>query len=594
MDFRRLFDLLPYQAARFSKKIALAHRQGIGWQCYSTAACVAAVNRCSATLLEMGFQQGDRIAIIAREGSPDWLFLDLGMQQIGLVPVSIHVGSGHKQIEAILKEVEVQYCIVHDRETYEMVESIRTNIIGLTHLMTLRRLPDLPSWSSHLIEPTEKHLESLQSHKAAIHEDDLATIIYTSGSSGRPLGVMLSHRNLVSNIKSIIPLIPVNYEKRTISFLPFSHIFERMVVYTYVAVGASLYFAETQDNLEDFFREVKPHYFTVVPRHLEKMHQQIRERVAQASRPKKILTKWAIGLGKQYNENGNMPIWYWLKLMAADWLVYRHWRRRLGGKVEGVVVGAAALPVPLGRMFTAAGIPVREGYGLTETSPVVAFNRFEPGGVQFGTVGIPIPGVEVRIEKNGADMGGGEILVRGPNVMQGYFRQPEASARVFTGNGWLRTGDLGRIVRKRFLQVTGRKKDVFKTSSGKYVAPGPIENALKDSPFIEQCMVFGANRPYVAAMIVPCFPVLREWCLEEGIHWTAPQFMVINTKVRRKIEEEIAAVNEHLESHQKVRGFLLLYQEWTQQTGELTPTLKPRRALLKQRRRKEVEALYQT
>lgn len=288
-----------------------------------------------------------------------------------------------------------------------------------------------------------------------------------------------------------------------------------------------------------------------------------------------------------------MPLLYWLKLKLADVLVYRHWRNMLGGKVEGVIIGAAPLQARLGKLFSAAGIEIREGYGLTETSPVISSNRFEPGGVRFGTVGIPIPGMDIKIEKIG-EAGDGEILVKGPNVMLGYYNNEEETKKVMTPDGWFRTGDVGKMVHKRFLTITGRKKDIFKTSSGKYIAPQELENLLKASPFIENCMITGYKQPFVAALILPCFPLLKKWCEDNNVHWTAPQFMILNPKVVKFMEEEVKAVNANLPNHKKIRKIQLLYRDWSVDSGELTPTLKLKRDVIMQNNVKLIDEMFRT
>jgi long-chain acyl-CoA synthetase len=592
MDFRRLFDIFPYQQARFPNKKALSYKEGIKWVHYSTEACIAEINKVSAGLLDLGLKRGDRVGIFTYRGCPQWTFLDMGMQQIGVIPVPVHASSSKAEIQYIFKEAAISYCVVSNRELLKKIEEIASELSTLKGIFTFQKLPDAPGWDQLTREPSAKHQEALQGLRAAIHEDDIATIIYTSGSSGKPKGVMLSHKNIVSNIKSTITLLPANYTKRAVSFLPMSHIFERMVTYTYMAVGASLYYAWQQENLQQYIKEVRPHYFTVVPRFLEKIYDEISDQLNERSRPVRKIGQWAIKVGERYQLRRGFAPWYWFQLRLANLLVFSRWRRQLGGHVEGLVVGSASLQPRLARLFTAARIPVKEGYGLTETSPVVAFNRFEPGGTRFGTVGIPIPGLEVKIEpENGEEEG--EILVNGPGVMLGYFQQEDATKAVLSEDGWFRTGDVGRWVDKRFLSITGRKKDIFKTSSGKYIAPEEVETHLKSSPYIEQCLAVGFQRPFVAALIVPHFPSLRHWCAENDIHWTAPQFMVHNHKILQFFQQEIDRLNEELPRHKQIRAFHLLHQAWTVSKGELTPTLKIKRGKLTELLTQEIEQMYE-
>ncbi|NJK84082.1 MAG: AMP-binding protein [Saprospiraceae bacterium] len=401
--------------------------------------------------------------------------------------------------------------MVQNRELYQKVQQIQSSVLSLKQIYTLERLPDVAHWTALSQEPTARNLLDIQSLKAAIHEDDLATIVYTSGTTGEPKGVMLSHKNIVSNIKATIALVPINCDKITISFLPLSHIFERMVTYTYLATGASLYYIQHIETLLDDLQRIRPHYFTVVPRLVERAYDTILERATTLSPLRKKILFWSIKVGKQYPER-RLNFGYWCKLQLATVLVFNRWRAMAGWRVEGIIVGAASLAPELGRLFTAAGFNLREGYGLTETSPVIAFNRFEPGGYRFGTVGIAVPSVEIKIDGEEE----GEILVKGPNVMLGYYNKPDDTQAVLLPEGWLRTGDVGKIVHRHFLQITDRKKDIFKTSSGKYVAPQPIEALLKTSPYIAQSMIVGFQRPYITALIVPHFTLLKQWCEEIG------------------------------------------------------------------------------
>ena len=592
MDFRRLFDLFPYQQAVYPQKVALAHRSGLKWQQFSTEECIKNINRVSAGLLDLGLIRNEKVALLFDQGNAFWNFLDIGMQQIGVIVVPIHAAIGEKELAYILKDAEVKFCITSSRELYEKVAKIEASILNLKKVFCLEKINNVPGWDALTAEPTDSHLEDFQGLKAAIHEDDLATIIYTSGSSGTPKGVMLSHKNIVSNIKATISLVPLNCDKRVISFLPLSHIFERMVTYSYIAAGASVYYIDKTTNLVEYAKEIRPHYFTSVPRFLEKFYIGIRERVAKMNRFKRSIFQWAIALGERFEGKKGISPFYFLKLKIADFLVFRSWRHALGNRVEGVVVGAAALQPRLGKLFSAAGIEIREGYGLTETSPVISFNRFEPGGVRFGTVGIPIPGVELKI-KEPTDEGNGEILVRGPGVMLGYYNKPEKTAKVIDDEGWFHTGDVGKIVYKRFLKITDRKKDIFKTTTGKYISPQTIENNLNDSLFIEQSMIVGFNRPFVAALIVPVFSRLKQWCKENNVHWTAEQYMVINPKVVKHYESIIEKINENLTSQERIRKFILLHEDWSVENGEITPTLKLRRPYLLEKHQREIEELYE-
>ncbi|HMP13069.1 MAG TPA: long-chain fatty acid--CoA ligase [Saprospiraceae bacterium] len=592
MDFLRLFDILPYQQMRFPNSGAIRLREGDGWRSFSTAACIEEINKVSAGLLHLGIQQGDKVAIMAHTGSPYWNFFDLGAQQIGAVVVPLHATLGIDELLYILQDAQVRCCFVADIDLCEKTHQAKSQLTDLQYIITLSPVIGARYWPDFAVEPDDAIRKEIAQRRQQVHTEDLATIIYTSGTTGEPKGVMLSHRNLVSNIKSIIALIPVAYDKRVFSFLPLSHVFERMVTYTYLATGASLHYPASRDTTMQDLRAARPHYFTAVPRILERVYDAIMAEVRKRPLFVRRIVKWAIAFGEHYNETRRLPLPdYWLKRFLADVIVFRQWRRQLGGAVEGIAVGAAALQPRLGRLFSAAGIPIREGYGLTETSPVVAFNRFEPGGVRFCTVGIPIPGVEVRIEQPN-EYGEGEILVRGPNVMMGYYGKPEATQAVLDAEGWLHTGDVGKMIYRRFLQITDRKKDIFKTSSGMYVSPQYLENYLRTSSYIEQCMIIGFKRPYVAALLLPNFLMLEQWCREHNVHWTSPPYMVLNNRVLKMMEQEIAHLNESLAHHQRVRRFVLLHQPWSEHTGELTPTLKARRQVLLEKYSKEIESLF--
>lgn len=586
MDFQRLFEILPYQLAKYPQKAALSHREEHRWKSFSTLDCVEKTDRLSAGFLRLGLKKGDTAAIFSQYGSAWWNFTDLGLQQIGVVVVPIHSNVSGTHLEYILRDAEVRYCFVDDIGLYEKAAACQSRLPSLKGIFTFQKFPDLPSIQDLHAEPGE----DLQAAKATITEYDLATIIYTSGTTGNPKGVELTHKNVVSNIKSVLSVIPVNCDHTVLSFLPMSHIFERMVTYTYMAVGASLYYADRVDDLSQVYKEIRPHYFTAVPRLLEKIYDHIYARSLRGPLYQRKLIRWAIRLGESY-QSRRRGLLYWLQLRIAGLLVYRRWRKALGGRIEGIAVGAAALEERLGRLFSAAGVKVREGYGLTETSPVLSFNRYEPGLNRFGTVGIPIPGVSLRIHEPDEN-GEGEIQAQGPNVMRGYHKLPEETKAAFTEDGWFRTGDVGRFVHQRFLKITDRKKDIFKTTSGKFIAPQHIESRLVLNHYVEQCMVMGFNRPFPVALILPNFPMLELWCAQHQVHWTSPQFMVMNPKVEKLYQQIADSVNEELLPHEKIRNYLLVHEPWSVEEGQLTPTLKLIRSSIEKKYEKEIEKLY--
>jgi long-chain acyl-CoA synthetase len=396
----------------------------------------------------------------------------------------------------------------------------------------------------------------------------------------------------VHNIKAVLTILPLEPGDRVLSFLPFSHIFERASCYVYIAFGTSLYFSQSKESFVNDFRTVRPIFCSSVPRVLEKMYDFMEEQTMGKNILKKKLITWAMNVGKHYGPEKKLKLLYQLELLMARLLVLRQWRQRLGGRIKYMAVGAASLRPAIGRLFSAAGIYIVEGYGMTEASPLICMNRFEPGLNRFGTVGLPLTGIEVRID-NPNENHEGEILVKGANVMVGYFKKPELTSDTISADGWLHTGDIGRFVYQRFLKITDRKKDIFKTSSGKYVAPQQLENHLKQSLFIERCMIIGFQRPYVTALIVPQFESVRSWCDKNDIHWTAPQFMVHNIKVRAKFQLEIDKLNEELPHYETIRNFVLCHTDWSIEKGEVTPTWKPIRSQLEKNYQVDIDKMYQ-
>lgn len=596
MDFHRIFDILEYQHLRFPQPVAMAAREQGKWRSWSTADLVRERNHVSAGLLERGIHPGDRLGILAHCGSPEWVIADAAMLQIGVVPVPIHATSRPDEIVHIVQDAGLRGCFVSSAAMFAALQNAGAGLeFVFSFESNLPKNSGLIAWNELACEPDEHLAGKIEYYREGIKPEDLATILYTSGTTGLPKGVMLSHANIVSNVKSVLAIVPLGPASIAVSFLPLSHIFERMVVFTYQASGVTVWFADSVEKLPKILPEVRPHFFTAVPRVLERIYERLLEERDKSGALKKRIMNWAIALGERYPYAGGyaMPVDYRLKRFLADLLVFRHWRKRMGGRIAYIAVGAAALQPRLGRLFSAAGIEVCEGYGLTETSPVIAFNRFEPGGVHFGTVGIPAPGVEVRIAEEKDESGNGEVEVRGANVMMGYWRLPEETALRFTADGWFKTGDAGRFEFKRFLKITGRKSEIFKTTTGKFVAPAYVEQQLLRSQFIHQCMAIGLNQPFVAALIVPNFSALENWCRENKVHWTAPEYMILNPKVEKLFQQEIDQINEtRLGAVEKIRAFSLLSTEWTAENGLLTPTLKTRRERVAAQYATEIQRIY--
>ncbi|MBP7184530.1 MAG: AMP-binding protein, partial [Saprospiraceae bacterium] len=472
MDFQRLFDILAYQQSKYPQKKALCARdtRGKEWKCWNTSEAIEKIDALSIGMLKNGFKGGEKVALIAQNGSPSWNFVDLAAQQIACVVIPVYTTMSENDFDFIVKDADIKYYFFGAEQIYQKFCS-KLPPTAKSWALGNESIADLPSWEQLAkFVMTNEYRNEINRIKAEISNDSIATIIYTSGTTGHPKGVMLSHRNIISNIISTITLVPTKCGDRVVSFLPLSHIFERMVTYTYMAAGLNIYYISDIRLALKEIKEVRPRFFTTVPLWLNRIYDQILIRNSKRPLILRKIFDWAINVGLQYKLNSYFPFLYWIKLFIADVLVFQWWRLTLGGKLRGIIVGAAALDVKLIRLFAAAGIHVREGYGLTETSPVVSFNRFHAGGVKFGTVGIPIPGVEVKIfepDENGE----GEIWVKGENVMKGYFNLPlEATHQVLTSDGWFKTGDIGKWVHKRFLKITDRRKDIFKTSSGRFVA----------------------------------------------------------------------------------------------------------------------------
>ncbi len=587
MDFTRLFDILPYQATKYAQEKAVSVKLKDGtWKHYSSEQLQTLIDQTSRGLLALGIEKGDKVALISTSNLPQWNILDMAIMQIGAVNIPIYPTISEADYAFIFEHAEIKCCFVNTISLYQKIERLKQNLPRLEHVYTLESLDERPFWEE-LLELGESVVqEKVDEIKDSIHGDEMATIIYTSGTTGTPKGVMLSHTNIISNIKSMLPIIPIEHGDRIISFLPLCHIFERTTVYLYLVVGASVYYAHSIGTIRQDFKEVKPHYFTTVPRILEKVYEQMQRKGLKLKGIRRKVFDWSLELGKQYELDVHKNASYQFKLGIARFLVFNQLIRTFGGELRGIVSGAAALQPTLARLFTAAGIPVREGYGLTETSPVLSFNRFTPGETRLGTVGIPLPGVEVKIAEDG------EIIARGPNVMLGYYKRNDLTKKVIDADGWFHTGDIGEFVDRRFLKITDRKKELFKTSGGKYIAPQAIENKLKESPFIEQVMVVGSGQKFAAALIVPAFSYLRDFFKDKGEKLPSVKEMVTDKRVLQHYQQLIADYNEDLGKTETVKRFKLIATPWTLEKDELTPTLKLKRRVIKEHYKAVIEEVY--
>lgn len=573
MEIKRLFDLPYYQLEKFPQPDAFADKINGEWIKTSTKSYVDQANALSRGLLKLGIQDGDKIALISNNRS-EWNICDIGIQQIGGISVPVYPTISADVYDYIFNDAEVKVCFVSDQELYDKVLSIKDKVSSLTHVFTFNDVEGATSWKT-LLEVADSTLDvEIEKRKADISYEDLVTIIYTSGTTGNPKGVMLSHKNLLSNVIACKPRLPVSPGARSLSFLPVCHVYERMLLYLYQYTGVAVYFAESMDTIGDNLKEVKPHVFTAVPRLLEKVYDKIIAKGEALTGIKRKLFFWAVALGDEYDVKGKSG-WYLFKLKIARKLIFSKWKEALGGNTLAVASGSAALQPRLARIYLAAGIPVMEGYGLTETSPVISVNYEECNNVRIGTTGTVIDGVTVKIAEDG------EILVKGPNVMMGYYKLPEKTAEDIDADGWFHTGDIGMFEEGKFLKITDRKKEMFKTSGGKYIAPQVMENKFKESRFIEQIMVIGENQKMPAAFIVPAFDFIREWAKKKNYSiGTTNAEIAANELVRARIEKDVNILNESFGKWEQIKRFELVDHVWTPESGELTPTLKPKRRVL--------------
>ncbi len=591
-EISRLFDVLDYQLANFPKSDSISAKENGKWRNYSTQEIKKIVDNVSLSLLKLGLKKDDKVALIS-PNCPEWNFIDLGTLQLGCQLVPLYPTSTASDFQYTINHSESKIIFVFGQEHYDKIQKIRADLPQVQEIYSIKKLDGVKHFSEFLELGKNDNPDILKPYKDAVQPSDIATIVYTSGTTGVPKGVMLSHDNVVSNIVTSVKLLPVNNTMKALSFLPLNHIFERMVFFVYMYVGVSIYYAESLDTIRDNLQEVKPHFFTTVPRLLEKVYDKIVLTGTGLKGIKKSLFFWALNLGLKYDFEKENDWWYMFQLGIARKLVFSKWRAALGGNIVAIVSGASALQERLARVFWGAGIPVLEGYGQTETSPVVSVGTLDPvKGFRFGTVGRPIPGVEVKIlQEPGYREGEGEILVKGPNVMQGYYKNPEATRETIEPDGWLHTGDIGMIV-DGFIKITDRKKELFKTSGGKYIAPQYIENLIKSSLYIEQVMVVGAEKKFPGALIVPTFANLQEWCKLHNISVSSNEEMIKHPKVIQKIQEEVDKVNENLAQYEKIKKFVLLPKEWTVDSGELTPSMKLKRRVISENYKELIESLY--
>ncbi len=588
IQITRLFDFPYYQLEKNNIPDCLVTKYNGEWIKTSTQEYIDKSNAISRAFIRLGVQKNDKIALISSTNRTEWNIFDIGSLQVGAQTVPIYPTIASEDYEYILNHSESSYCIVSDQVVYDKLIAIKNNVPTLKDIYSFDEISGCKNWKELLtLGSDNSNQDVVEDRKKNVKPQELATIIYTSGTTGRPKGVMLSHHNIVSNVLDSAPRIPFKEGTSTaLSFLPICHIFERVILYIYQYYSVSVYFAESIEKLTDNLKEVHPNVMTVVPRLLEKVYDKIYGKGAELTGVKKMLFFWAINLGLKYRPYKENGWWYEKQLGIARKLIFSKWKEALGGKLDVMVSGSAALQPRLARVFAAAGIPVMEGYGLTETSPVISVNDMRNGLFRIGTVGKLIKGVEVKIAEDG------EILCKGPNVMMGYYKDQTLTNEVIK-DGYFHTGDIGEFDKDGFLKITDRKKEMFKTSGGKYIAPQLIENRLKQSFFIEQAMVIGDGEKMPAAFIQPNFDFVREWAKRHHVELSdSNEDLVNNPKVIERFQEEVDEANEKFGNWEKIKRFELTPDIWTIDGGHLTPTMKLKRKIVKEKYQHLYDKIY--
>jgi long-chain acyl-CoA synthetase len=586
MEVTRIFDLVPRYKKNFKPKDdAVAGKEDGEWKKYSIDQYIETANNISYAFIKLGILKGDKIATIT-QNRPEWNFLDTGILQVGAVHIPIYPTISESDYKYILKHAEVKFVFVAGKELLTKIEHILPEIPSIKGVYTFKK-SDKVKYLQELIDLGKANPapDMLKEINPTIRPDDVATLIYTSGTTGNPKGVMLTHNNILSNVMALYHIFPVDETCKCLSYLPVSHVYERTNLYIYQYLGISTYYAENMGTIADNLKEIKPEMLTTVPRLLEKIYDKIIAKGRKLKGVQRSIFFWAVNLGFNYDLEGKS--WFYKKQLAlANKLVFSKWREALGGNMRVVVSGGAALQPRLARVYTAGQIEILEGYGLTETSPVIAVNTFEPGGRKFGTVGKPLKNVEVKIADDE------EILCKGPIVMQGYYKNAELTKEAIDEEGWFHTGDLGRIEPEGHLKITGRKKALFKTAMGKYISPEHIENRFVESPFVDAILVVGENQKFAAALIVPDFAHLKSWCTVKGISYTSNSEMMNHEEVKKRFRQEVNEINKDFGTSEQIRKYKLMEEEWTIQTRELTANLKLRRKYICEKYKDVIENLF--
>lgn len=585
MEGFRLFDLLHNLKQMPEKDDALAAKENGVWRKYSTQEFIDNSNYLSYAFMQLGIQKGDKIGLISNN-RPEWNFVDHACSQTGAISTPLYPTISTHDLAFVTKDAGIKYYFVSNEAMYDkvkaaMVGSDVKEIFSFDNVPNARNIKELIEIGKNNVQ-----VAKLAELKDSIKDTDLATIIYTSGTTGNPKGVMLSHKNFISNVMATKDLCPFQHSWRALSFLPLNHVYERMLSYLYMSHGVSVYYAVSLDTIGENLKEVQPQIFVTVPRLLEKVYEKIVSKGSELKGIKKKLFFWALNLGLRYKQHGENGWWYETQLKLANKIIFSKWREALGNNVVSIVSGGSALQPRLARVFHAARIKVLEGYGLTETAPVIAVNSFNDNDIKIGTVGPVINNVHLKIAEDG------EICVKGPNIMLGYYNRPDLTKETIDEEGWLHTGDIGTIEDGRFLKITDRKKEMFKTSGGKYITPQQLENRLKESRFIEQAMVIGENEKFPAAFIVPSFLFLQDWCKRHNVEYTSNEEIAKNEEVKKRIMREVQDLNEKLSHHEMIKKIELIPQEWSIEKGELTPKLSLKRKAILEQNKEAYNRIY--
>ena len=585
-EVKRLFDIPYHQLEKYPNERIFSTKRNGEWDKISTQEFLDKVNKVSKGLVALGIKPGDRVGVVS-SNRYEWNTVDIAIQQVGAIVVPVYPNISISDYRYIFKDAGIKVCFVGNQELFEKLDGIKSELTALEYLYAFDFVQGTPFWEEVFAIGIDIESQTIDELKANVRNEDLATIIYTSGTTGNPKGVMLSHNNLLSNVMACLERIPADEYSRVLTFLPVCHVYERMLHYMYLYLGCSIYFAESMDTIGDNIREVKPHVFTAVPRLLEKVYDKIMAKGDELSGIKRSLFFWAVSLAEQYDVVGKSAF-YNFKLAIARKLIFSKWQEALGGETKAIASGSAALQPRLARIFLAAGIPILEGYGLTETSPVVSVNDFT-NGIRIGTVGTVLNGVKVKFAADG------EILVKGPNVMMGYYNLPDKTAEDIDAEGWFHTGDIGEMVEGKFLKITDRKKEIFKTSGGKFIIPQAMENKFKESRFIEQIMVIGENQKFPAALIVPGIAFIKEWAKRKSLNFDnlSNEEIIQNEAVIERIQKEVTNFNTLYGNWEQIKKIELLPKEFTIEGNELTPTLKLKRKIIMEKYKTIVDKIYQ-